>query len=445
VVGLNGLISTPAASAIIRKLNAADSDLCVGGILLTASHNPGGEEEDFGIKFNSKNGGPALESFTNKVFEHSKALTSYKTLRDPVTIDTSKPGFHALGSVEGQAVTVRVIDSTEDYVEMMKGLFDFPKLKAFVNREDFSLLFDGMHGAAGPYARRILVELFGLSESSVMRCNVLPDFGGGHPDPNLTYAEDLVRRLGVFDASAAAPDFGAACDGDADRNMILGRHFFVTPSDSIAVIAANARSVPYLAGGLAGVSRSMPTSGALDRVAAKLGLALYEVPTGWKFFGNLLDAGLITLCGEESFGTGSLHIREKDGLWAVLCWLSILADRNQPGGKLVSVEEVVRGHWAEYGRNYYQRYDYENLETAQADKVFKHLESQMQVFIDEAPGNTAVNFSYTDPVDKSVSANQGYIFKWADGSRFVFRLSGTGSSGATIRIYLEKFSEDINQ
>jgi len=241
-----------------------------------------------------------------------------------------------------------------------------------VNRKDFSLLFDGMHGAAGPYARRILVELFGLPEKSVMRCNVLPDFGGGHPDPNLTYAEDLVRSLGVFDTSIEAPDFGAACDGDADRNMILGRHFFVTPSDSIAVIAANSKLIPYLSKGLAGVSRSMPTSGALDRVAAKLGLPIYEVPTGWKFFGNLLDAGLITLCGEESFGTGSYHIREKDGIWAVLCWLSILAERNYSNeGKLVGVEEVVRGHWKEFGRNYYQRYDYENLETAQADKVFK--------------------------------------------------------------------------
>lgn len=343
---------------------------------------------------------------------------------------------------------MKVIDSTELYIEMMQKLFDFNQIRQFVTRADFKLLFDGMHGASGPYATKLFTEIFGLDTGSIMRCNVLPDFGHCHPDPNLTYAEDLVKRLGVFDHSKTdAPDFGAACDGDADRNMILGKNFFVTPSDSIAIIAANSKCIPFLReGGVAGVSRSMPTSGALDRVATKLGLPIYEVPTGWKFFGNLLDAGLITLCGEESFGTGSLHIREKDGLWAVLCWLQILAAKNYGNsGKIISVEDIVKAHWKEFGRNYYQRYDYENLETADAEKVFKQLESQMEVFRKEAEGNTAVNFSYKDPVDGSVSANQGYIFKWADGSRFVFRLSGTGSSGATIRIYLEKFSEDIDQ
>jgi phosphoglucomutase len=247
-----------------------------------------------------------------------------------------------------------------------------------VTRADFKLLFDGMHGASGPYATKLFTEIFGLNPSSIMRCNVLPDFGHCHPDPNLTYAEDLVKRLEVFDHSKTdAPDFGAACDGDADRNMILGKNFFVTPSDSIAIIAANSKCIPFLReGGVAGVSRSMPTSGALDRVATKLGLSIYEVPTGWKFFGNLLDAGLITLCGEESFGTGSLHIREKDGLWAVLCWLQILAAINQGNsGKIISVEDIVKAHWKEFGRNYYQRYDYENLETADAEKVFKQLES----------------------------------------------------------------------
>lgn len=284
-----------------------------------------------------------------------------------------------MGSVEGfdGTVVVNVIDSTEDYVELMESLFDFKMLKAFVSRPDFKMLFDGMHGASGPYAKRIFGDIFGLPESSLLRCNVLPDFGHGHPDPNLTYAEDLVKKMGVFDTSRSfdAPDFGAACDGDADRNMILGKNFFVTPSDSIAIITANYKAIPFLReGGVAGVSRSMPTSGALDRVAEKLGLPIYEVPTGWKFFGNLLDAGLITLCGEESFGTGSLHIREKDGIWAVFCWLSILAFKNQGNtGKLTSVEDIVTDHWKEYGRNYYQRYDYENLETPAADKVFNYI------------------------------------------------------------------------
>ena len=402
-VGLNGLISTPAASGIIRKLNKDNGEnYCVGGILLTASHNPGGEDEDFGIKFNSKNGGPALESLTNKIYEHSKTITTYKILDTQSTIPLAAVGDHHIGGVEGfdHQVAVHVIDSTEAYVELMRELFDFDKLKQFLNRPDFKMIFDGMHGASGPYAKKIFGDIFGVSDSSLMRCNVLPDFGGHHPDPNLTYAEDLVKKLGVFDALVDAPDFGAACDGDADRNMILGKHFFVTPSDSIAIISANTRAIPFLKGGVAGVSRSMPTSGALDRVAAKLGIPIYEVPTGWKFFGNLLDANMISLCGEESFGTGSFHIREKDGLWAVLCWLSILADKNSDSTKpLISVEQIVRDHWAEYGRNYYQRYDYENLETADADKVFKQLDSEMEVFRQEAPGNTAVNFSYTDPVD----------------------------------------------
>ena len=297
-------------------------------------------------------------------------MQKHEQVYDPATL-----GSYPLGGFTDPAdqreweTTVTVVDSTASYEELMRSLFDFDQLKAFVNRPDFSLLFDGMHGASGPYATRIFRDVFGLSESKcLLRCNVLPDFGHGHPDPNLTYAEDLVKKMGVFDTERTfdAPDFGAACDGDADRNMILGKNFFVTPSDSIAIIAANYKSIPYLrAGGVSGVSRSMPTSGALDRVAAKLGLPIYEVPTGWKFFGNLLDAGLITLCGEESFGTGSYHIREKDGLWAVLCWLSILAHKNEGNtGKLISIEDIVTEHWKEYGRNYYQRYDYENLENA---------------------------------------------------------------------------------
>lgn len=268
------------------------------------------------------------------------------------------------------------------------------------------MVFDGMHGASGPYAKRILGDILGVSEAHLMRCNVLPDFGGGHPDPNLTYAKDLVKKMGIFEKHADAPDFGAACDGDADRNMILGKNFFVTPSDSLAVIVANYESIPFLKGTLTGAARSMPTSGALDNVMKKLMLPVFEVPTGWKFFGNLLDANRISVCGEESFGTGSFHVREKDGLWAVLCWLSILADKNKDANdKLVSVEEIVRAHWKEFGRNYYSRYDYENLETEKGKKVFEHLETQMPDFELEADGNTAENFSYTDPVDLSVSKN----------------------------------------
>ncbi len=445
-IGLNGIISTPAASAIIRELNKENADYCVGGILLTASHNPGGEDEDFGIKFNTKNGGPALENLTNKIFDNSKVITKYRLVNLPSEVIITTTGTHQIGTVEGYdfPVTVQVIDSTVNYYNLMKTLFDFDNLKQFVSRPDFNLLIDGMHGAVGPYAGKILGEILGVPQDQLLRCNPLPDFGHGHPDPNLTYAEDLVKRMGVFEPKADAPDLGAACDGDADRNMILGKNFFVTPSDSIAIITANYKSIPYLKSGISGASRSMPTSGALDRVTEKLGIQFYEVPTGWKFFGNLLDDGRISLCGEESFGTGSFHIREKDGLWAILCWLSILADKNRDSEKLVSVEDIVTAHWNEFGRNYYQRYDYENLETADADKVFKQLESEMEVFKNEAEGNTAVNFTYTDPVDGSVSANQGYIFKWADGSRFVFRLSGTGSSGATIRIYLEKYSQDTS-
>ena len=444
-VGLNGLISTPAASALIRKLNADHgADYCVGGILLTASHNPAGEHEDFGIKFNSSNGGPALEAYTNRVFDITKAISEYRLVDFGREVSIETPQVHELGSVEGfSEFSVEVFDSTLTYVELLRTLFNFDDLKAFVQRSDFKLVFDGMHGASGPYASLILGEILGVPAENLMRCNVLPDFGGAHPDPNLTYAEELVKIMGVFVNREDAPEFGAACDGDADRNMILGKNFFVTPSDSIAILTANFKSIPFLSGGISGAARSMPTSGALDRVLEKLKVPIYETPTGWKFFGNLLDNGMISLCGEESFGTGSFHIREKDGLWAVLCWLSILADKNRGNtGKLITVEDIVRGHWAEYGRNYYQRYDYEGLETADADKIFQLLESQLPVFQGEAEGNTAVNFSYTDPVDNSVSSNQGYIFKWADGSRFVFRLSGTGSSGATVRIYLEKYSAD---
>jgi phosphoglucomutase len=302
----------------------------------------------------------------------TKTISEYRLVDFGQTVNIDAVTVHELGSVEGfSQFTVEVIDSTQNYVELMRTLFNFEDLKALVQREDFSLVFDGMHGASGPYAKVILSDILGVPAENLLRCNVLTDFGGHHPDPNLTYAEELVKLMGVFNPRDDAPQFGAACDGDADRNMILGKNFFVTPSDSLAILVANYKSIPFLAGGISGAARSMPTSGALDIVLAKLGLKVYETPTGWKFFGNLLDNNLISICGEESFGTGSFHIREKDGLWAVLSWLSVLADRNRSNsGKLVTVEDIVRGHWAEYGRNYYQRYDYENLETPDADKVF---------------------------------------------------------------------------
>jgi phosphoglucomutase len=331
-VGQNGLLSTPAASALIRKLNADNGeDYCVGGVLLTASHNPGGEDEDFGIKFNSKNGGPALETLTNLIFEHTKKITNYRVADLTNEVDLTTIAEHDFGKVEGYEhnYQVSIVSTTENYFKLLKTLFDFEDLKSFVNRPDFKLVFDGMHGVSGPYATEAFTKILGLSEDHLLRCNVLPDFGHGHPDPNLTYAHDLVELMGIFHHKDDAPDFGAACDGDADRNMILGKNFFVTPSDSIAILTANHKSIPFLRGGISGAARSMPTSGALDRVCEKLGLKVYETPTGWKFFGNLLDNDMISLCGEESFGTGSFHVREKDGLWAVLCWLSILADKNR--------------------------------------------------------------------------------------------------------------------
>lgn len=324
---------------MIRSLNAQyGSDYCFGGILLTASHNPGGPEEDFGIKFNGKNGGPAPESVTEAIFAQTKIIERYTLLEGYGYIDTDVIADYKLPKVEGSEFdhVVSVVDNAEGYISLMKTLFNFDQIKALIARPDFNMCFDGMHGVAGPYAKKIFGEMFGVSE--LLRCNTLPDFGGCHPDPNLTYAKDLVIKMGLG-AEASSYDFGAACDGDADRNMILGKSFFVTPSDSVAIIVANYKSIPYLSKGLAGAARSMPTSGALDNVTKALGLENFETPTGWKFFGNLLDAGRIHICGEESFGTGSSHVREKDGLWAVLCWLQILADKNQDASApLVSVE-----------------------------------------------------------------------------------------------------------
>ncbi|KAK9174077.1 hypothetical protein cmbei_2003270 [Cryptosporidium meleagridis] len=442
--GVNGLCSTPAGSAIIRE---REGGIAVGGILLTASHNPGGIDEDFGVKFNGKNGGPAQDSVTNAIFEITKNLTSYKKISLP-KIDLSKIGAQEL--IPNQ-FTVEVIDTSEDWLKLMKKIFDFQKVQSLLNRKDFKMVFDSMHGVAGQYARKLFLEEFGLPESSMLHLESKPDFGGLHPDPNLTYAKDLVEIMKIKSPEKVdknTPDFGAAGDGDCDRNMILGKGFFVTPSDSVAIIASYAKeAIPYFSKGLVGVSRSMPTSTSLNNVAERLGIPCYEVPTGWKYFGNLMDAKMINICGEESFGTGSDHIREKDGLWAVLAWLSILAYKNpDPTKPLVSVEDITREFWKTYGRNYYTRFDYESVESEKADQFFKHLNSLLE---DSQKLRNSLrssglkvkfmdNFTYNDPVDGSVSKNQGVRIIFTDNSRIVFRLSGTGSVGATIRIYMEK-------
>ncbi|WP_337169890.1 alpha-D-glucose phosphate-specific phosphoglucomutase [Gemmatimonas aurantiaca] len=417
IVGRGGLLSTPAASHLIRTG-------AHGGIILSASHNPGGPDGDFGIKYNTANGGPAPESFTNKVAERAAALTSYRVAELPA-FDLDVLGVQQLGTL-----TLDVVDPVTAYASLMETLFDFDAIRALL-AGGFTMRFDAMHAITGPYAVEILERRLGAPAGTVINGTPLPDFGGGHPDPNLTYAHDLVEEL----FGQTAPDFGAASDGDGDRNMILGKRFFVTPSDSLAVLAANATLVPGYRDGLAGVARSMPTSAAVDAVAAKLGIPCYETPTGWKFFGNLLDAGRITLCGEESFGTGSNHVREKDGLWAVLFWLNVVAARGE------SVEQIVREHWAGYGRNYYTRYDYEGVPTDAANGVMAHLRAQLASLPGQLLGHRVVgaadDFSYTDPVDASVSARQGIRILFADGARIVFRLSGTGTEGATIRVYIE--------
>lgn len=423
LVGQGGILSTPAASAVIRKYST------YGGIILSASHNPGGPDGDFGIKYNTANGGPAPEKITEAIYACSKALSNYKLIESPdVVLDQT--GSYTLGEMK-----VEVIDPVADYAELMESLFDFAAIRTMLS-EGFRLCFDAMHAVTGPYAREILEKRLGAPAGSVINGIPLPDFGGGHPDPNLTYAHQLVEIM----YSAEAPDFGAASDGDGDRNMILGRRFFVTPSDSLAIIAANAALAPGYAAGLAGVARSMPTSAAADRVAAKLGIPCYETPTGWKFFGNLMDAGKVTLCGEESFGTGSSHVREKDGLWAVLFWLNILASRRQ------SVEDIVLHHWAEYGRNVYSRHDYEGLSSDAAAGVMAHLKGRFAELPGQRFGSYQVkfcdDFSYTDPIDGSVSTGQGLRIGFEDGSRIVFRLSGTGTEGATLRLYLEAFEPD---
>jgi len=426
-VGRGGILSTPAASSIIRKYKA------YGGLILSASHNPAGPDEDFGIKYNTGNGGPAPEKVTEAIYARSLEIEKYHIF-DANDISLDSLGIYALGEMQ-----VEVIDPVSDYAELMESLFDFKAIASLLQSADFSMRLDSMHAVTGPYAKAIIEDRLGAPAGTVMNGTPLEDFGGGHPDPNLTYAHKLVDIMYADDA----PDFGAASDGDGDRNMILGKHFFVTPSDSLALLTANAHLVPGYSQGLAGVARSMPTSGAVDQVAGKLGLDCYETPTGWKFFGNLMDAGRVTLCGEESFGTGSSHVREKDGLWAVLFWLNILAVRKEP------VEDIVREYWAEYGRNYYSRHDYESVDAAAAEGMMAHLRQQSGALTgSDLYGHKvqlADDFAYTDPVDGSLSKNQGVRILFEDGSRIIFRLSGTGTAGATIRIYLESFEPDTSR
>jgi phosphoglucomutase len=421
LVGRGGILSTPAVSAIIRRREA------LGGLVLSASHNPGGIDADFGIKYNIRNGGPAPESITGRIYEKTLKVTRYYTI-DHEDIDLEREGSLRLGETE-----VIIIDSLFDYTAVMEELFDFDALGALF-RSGFRMKFDAMNAVTGPYAHYILEERLGASTGTVINGTPLEDFGGHHPDPNMAHAAELVEQMQQEDA----PDLGAACDGDGDRNLILGRNFFVTPGDSLAVIAEHAQSaIPGYKLGLAGVARSMPTSTAVDRVADALGVRCYETPTGWKFFGNLMDAGLCTICGEESFGTGSDHVREKDGLWAVLCWLSIVAATRKP------VAEVVREHWRRFGRSYYQRHDYEGLEVEAATCMVEALRARLPTLPGEMLAESRIaradDFSYTDPVDGSVSERQGLRLLLEDGSRVVCRLSGTGTEGATFRLYVERY------
>ncbi len=425
LVGQNGILSTPAASAVIRKRGA------FGGIILSASHNPGGPDDDFGIKYNLGNGGPANETFTDAVYARTREISAYRIV-EPADIDLA-----CLGETHIGAMRVSVIDPVADYAELLESLFDFERIAGLLARPGFRMRFDAMHAVNGPYAHAILEGCLGAPSGTVVNGTPLPDFGGGHPDPNPVYAAELVTALAD---PASGLSFGAASDGDGDRNMIVGRSFIVSPSDSLAVIAANYKLIPAYAEGLAGVARSMPTSCALDRVAAELGIPCYETPTGWKYFGNLLDAGKATLCGEESAGTGSNHLREKDGLWAVLYWLNILACRDEP------VDRIVREHWRHFGRNVYARHDYEGIEAAKAEILFAELRQKLPTLagMEFVAGRVkaADDFCYTDPVDGSRSDKQGVRVLLEDGSRVVFRLSGTGTEGATLRVYLERYVAD---
>ncbi len=424
LIGQNGLLSTPAVSHLIRKHGA------FGGIILSASHNPAGPEGDFGIKYNTDNGGPAPESVTERIYQCSRTIKRYFTCDSPA-IDLEQPGETRLGDTR-----IEVIDSVSDYAELMEQLFDFDRIRVLFNAGLFEMCYDAMHAVTGPYAVEIFEHRLGISPDDLMHQEPLPDFGGAHPDPNLVYAKDLVDCL----FRTRGPDFGAASDGDGDRNMILGHRFFVTPSDSLAILAANAHLTPGYKLGVCGIARSMPTSQAADRVAEQLGVECYETPTGWKFFGNLLDARKITLCGEESFGTGSDHVREKDGLWAVLFWLNLLAVRKE------SVQSIVESHWRRFGRNYYSRHDYEGVDSDAAHSLMEKLQQQIGQLKGKRYAGYEVAFSddfaYTDPIDGSVSEHQGIRIGFSDGSRIVYRLSGTGTEGATLRLYVERYEAD---
>ncbi len=420
LVGAGGILSTPAASHVIRKYGAS------GGLILSASHNPGGPDEDFGIKYNIANGGPAPEKVTDAIYARTQQIDRYLTVEaDDIDLDT-------LGTVTVGGMAVEVIDPVSDYAALMESLFDFDAIRAAVSG-GFTMAFDAMHAVTGPYATEILERRLGFAPGTVRNGIPLEDFGHHHPDPNLVHAKALYDTM----MGPGAPDFGAASDGDGDRNLIIGKGIFITPSDSMAMLAANAHCAPAYEGGLKGIARSMPTSAAADRVAAALGIPAFETPTGWKFFGNLLDAGMATICGEESAGTGSDHVREKDGLWAVLLWLNILAARG------ISAQALAREHWAKFGRNYYARHDYEGIETDKADALMAALNAALATLPGQSFGALTVteadNFAYSDPVDGSESRNQGVRILFEGGSRIVFRLSGTGTEGATLRVYLERY------
>jgi phosphoglucomutase len=467
-IGQNGLLSTPAVSAVIRE-RGPRWQKAFGAFILTASHNPGGPDEDFGIKYNCEHGQPAPEKLTDEIYANTTTIKSYKMCKDFPHIDIHNPGHIVVKSDDGSAeVHIEVINSTESHVNLLKSIFDFPAIKALLDRPDFTMVYDTMHGVNGPYAKKVFVEELGQPESVCANATPKDDFGGGHADPNLTYAKELVKTMGLdrkgmkIDVGGATiPDFGAAADGDGDRNMILGKQFFVSPSDSLAVIVAKADAIPFFRtqGGLKGVARSMPTSGAVDLVAKNLNLSLFETPTGWKYFGNLMDSKELFggeeytpfICGEESFGTGSNHVREKDGLWAVLAWLSILADANSnTTGKLVTVEDIVTEHWRKYGRNYYSRWDFEGMNKEKCEAMMDKMRADTATNTGRKIGSYTIaksdDFTYEDPVDGSVAKKQGIRFLMEDGSRIIFRLSGTAGSGATVRLYIEQYEpEKIDQ
>ena len=423
LVGQGGILSTPAASCVIRKNKA------FGGIILSASHNPGGPSEDFGIKYNAANGGPAPEKITNEIYQHTEKIKEYFSLQsEDVNLDSL--GNHQIGEAQ-----VEIIDPVADYADLMESIFDFPAMSSLLSGGEFRMCFDAMHAVTGPYATEILEKRLGAPGGTVINAIPLEDFGGGHPDPNQVHAHELVSRS----KGEGAFDFGAASDGDGDRNMVLGKDCYINPCDSLAILAANAKLIPGYSGGITGIARSMPTSRAADRVAASLGIECYETPTGWKFFGNLLDAGKITLCGEESFGTGSDHVREKDGLWAVLFWLNLIAVKQQP------VATIVREHWAEYGRDYFTRHDYEGVDSDKAHQMIDALRLSLDALAGQEFAGLRVeaadDFAYHDPVDHSESAAQGIRILLDNGGRIVFRLSGTGTQGATLRVYLDCYQD----